>query len=419
MGFMDGLLDVLSGPMAVKQIDQHGFDFREKRAQDEAARQQQRQQWDQANQDYTVKAMAEASLGGMEEGDLQDLQLARGLDENARAAGTEQGPGPTPDLSAMRRRASINDLLTARARGQSAQSKSSLAGQKAQTDYYLQSGKDAAAMEREKYKGELRQSLLAQAEEIRANQQMSPREKEAALIKINSQMQLFDRAEAGRNFRAANFGAGSRRRIVKIPGTRDGVAGTVLRDQDTFEELGFEPAAPTAGTRGKEEAKGAAMTAYESIRGLRKQLPTPEGWIEANLTGIGREIGAKTQANPVANRYKASIRGFVPLMARALGHVGVLTELDVERTEALFSGLGATAETDRISDEMMRGIMTGQVPFQFGQGGGKPIGYMDENGEFHEMGGGGGGGTPPRAPAGGGGTPKPRKKYDPVTGTVR
>jgi hypothetical protein len=131
------------------------------------------------------------------------------------------------------------------------------------------------------------------------------------------------------------------------------------------------------------------MVAYEGIRQLRKELPTPKGWVEAGVTGLGREIGAKTQANPYANRYKASIRGFVPLMARALGHVGVLTELDVERTEALFSGLGATEETDRLSDEMMRGIMSGQVPFQFG-GGGKPIGYVDENGDFTPMGGGGG-----------------------------
>jgi hypothetical protein len=213
------------------------------------------------------------------------------------------------------------------------------------------------------------------------------------------QRQNLELRERELQYRISNPSGGRQRAPIKVGGVRDGVVGTVILDpNDPRRELAFEPAAPTAATRGTDEARSAAMVAYEGIRQLRKQLPTPKSWVEAGLTGLKREIGARTQADPVANRYKASIRGFVPLMARALRHVGVLTELDVERTEALFSGLGATAETDRIADEMMRGIMSGQIPFQFG-GGGKPIGYMDENGEFTPMGSSGAVRQSPQEPA--------------------
>lgn len=247
MGFMDGLLDVLSGPMAVKQIDQHGFDFREKRAQDEAARQQQRQQWDQANEDYATKAMSEAAIGGMPEEELGAM-LPESLDQS-------------------RRRAAIN-----RALGQSAQAKSSLAAQKAQSDYYLQAGKDAASMERERYKGELRARLLKEAEELRARQDISPRDKALGLMRLQAQMQLFEAGEEGRNYRA---GLGTFRPVLGNSGTITGYFNT---------------------------RSGAFQEAPEGVEGGRV-AGVPASMQEANALGAGiqsqsEDIKAKFDKNP-------------------------------------------------------------------------------------------------------------------------
>lgn len=72
MGFMEGLLDVLSGPMAVKQINENGFDFREKRQQEELARQQKQQEWNQANEKYAMQ-IGEDAVAGAQEGETPDL----------------------------------------------------------------------------------------------------------------------------------------------------------------------------------------------------------------------------------------------------------------------------------------------------------------------------------------------------------
>ena len=177
MGFLDSIGTLLGGFNDVKQIDSDGFDFREKRRQAELQRQQQQEQWQQENQDYSVKAGAEAAVGGMDEQDLGSMLPAQ--------LGNEQ------------RKAAIARMI-----GQSAQAKSSLAQNDAYSKSLLQSGKEAASMEREKYKGELRQKLMQEAEAIRQNQQMSPREKKTALMRIEAQSALFEQAEGGRNHRA-------------------------------------------------------------------------------------------------------------------------------------------------------------------------------------------------------------------------
>jgi hypothetical protein len=360
-GFLSGLSQLLGGWNQVRRIDDTGFDWREQDAAKQFERDRRTQLAGQEDEDRAVNIGRDVMLGA-EEGEEPDL--------SGVLPGYDQG------------------LAKLRVKGAVAQSRPAL---QAQQSY--------ARLAQEQARGtNQREAIGARGNEAQELVELQAKLRSGAPMTEYQRRSLEQRAQAIEAMGAR----GTRRRVLKTPGQRNGVAGTVLYDQDTMDEVGFEAAPQTAATRGKEEAKGAAMVAYESIRGLREQLPTPENWMEAGAVGIGRQVGAMTQANPVANRYKASIRGFVPLMARALGHVGVLTELDVERTEALFSGLGATAETDRISDEMMRGIMTGQVPFQF-SGKGKPIGYIDEEGNFTPMGGAAQpqfGGSAPRPPSG-------------------
>lgn len=374
MGFLDGIGELLGGFNAQRRIDTEGFDWREQAAQREFERQREQEVARQADEDRTI-------------GQLGDVLATQEGDPDP-AAVESMIPGEVEQ--------SRKGWMAKVALGQLPERKSRIEASKANAAWNKQLLQGEQRMDQIELTGAQAQERDALKFKRDSGRTLNPAEQ----AKLDAYERVADKRISAMDRRGSGGRTGGRISFTKVPTMRDGVSGTLLINQITGEER-FEPAGPTAGTRGKEEAKASAMKAYEAIRGLRAQIPPPENWVEAGITGIGREIGARTQANPVANRYKASIRGFVPLLARALGHVGVLTELDVERTEDLFSGLGATAETDRISDEMMRGIMSGAQPFQFGQGGGKPIGYVDEQGNFTPMG--GGEAPPAEAPRSGGG----------------
>ena len=121
MGFLDSIGTVLGGFNDVKQIDKDGFDFREKRRQAEMDRQQQQQDWEQQNtrfgnqqEDRAVNQVADVLAGS--EGEEPDVNpLLAGIEQSKRA------------------------FMLDRARGVSKERKSSLARQKAESDFYLRS----------------------------------------------------------------------------------------------------------------------------------------------------------------------------------------------------------------------------------------------------------------------------------------
>jgi len=121
MGFLDSIGTVLGGFNDVKQIDSDGFDFREKRRQADLARQQQQEQWQQENtqfgnqqEDRAVNQVADVLAGS--EGEEPDVNpLLAGIEQSKRA------------------------FMLDRARGVSKERKSSLARQKAESDFYLRS----------------------------------------------------------------------------------------------------------------------------------------------------------------------------------------------------------------------------------------------------------------------------------------
>lgn len=201
MGFMDGLLDVLSGPMAVKQIDQHGFDFREKRAQDEAARQQQRQQWDQANEQYAMK-IGEDAIAGAGEGEQPDLSSL------------------FPNADQSRRKLMIDALV-----GRGKERKSSLEEQKTYRDIMRQRLVGDQRLDQIEATGENAQALARVRADLEAGRQPSPRD--LALIEKRGEVQtrLFDRAEAGRDRRFGSL-LGGRRQLRLVS---DGKGGTEYR----------------------------------------------------------------------------------------------------------------------------------------------------------------------------------------------
>lgn len=90
-----------------------------------------------------------------------------------------------------------------------------------------------------------------------------------------------------------------------------------------------------------------------------------EGGLVQRAGGTARRIAGGMGMDSAADLYTTGIRGFVPLFARSVGHVGVLTELDVKRTEDLFPRIGDSEATTLEKLTRLQRIMTGTEPIPF------------------------------------------------------
>lgn len=132
--------------------------------------------------------------------------------------------------------------------------------------------------------------------------------------------------------------------------------------------------------RGMAQARAAALNAFDGIfRSLvstNADNPDPDEGdqdiTEQLWNAKGRELWekakGKTGVDTNLRMLGESVRGFVPMLARAVGHVGVLTEMDVQRTEALFpppgTGRRYTKEKLRYLHDILSGRKT--LPWQLG-----------------------------------------------------
>lgn len=391
MGFLDGIRDVVGGFNAVKRIDDTGFDWREQDAAQQFARDRQVEEARQSDEDRAVNQIADA-YAGAEGGQEPDVSpLLQGIEERRQKFMLDRARGVGKERkSALEDQRRYREESIAGIRGRNALDVTAARGDEAQEAIQL----------REKL---ARERTLSPADQARLN----------ALEKMNA-----DRIAAGDRRSASG---GSSRRPTKVGGVDDqGRAGTWLIYPDQSRE--FMPAAATAGTRGKEESKAAAMQAYTELMDEYDSMGgQPEDGLEARATGLYRTGAGKLGYDPATSTYQAGVRGFVPLMARALGHVGVLTELDVERTEALFPKAGDTLAEKTRKKRLLTEIMVGARPMPFKFERDTRDGW-GPNGEPPQRP--GGGGEPPQPPAPTGGTtptpPRPRgvpagAKFDPVT----
>lgn len=88
------------------------------------------------------------------------------------------------------------------------------------------------------------------------------------------------------------------------------------------------------------EKLAAALPVFDEITELSKRIFTSDKGPITNIIGAWRTGAARMNLDNDVNEYQSLVRGFTPLMARAVGHAGVLTEQDVQRTEMLFGNIG-------------------------------------------------------------------------------
>lgn len=72
-----------------------------------------------------------------------------------------------------------------------------------------------------------------------------------------------------------------------------------------------------------------------SVEQLSEKINTQQG-VLAKMSGGAQKAAAQANYNDDVAEYEALISGFTPLVARALGHTGVLTQQDVDSVKALF-----------------------------------------------------------------------------------
>ncbi|RPJ51660.1 MAG: hypothetical protein EHM23_33835 [Acidobacteria bacterium] len=122
-------------------------------------------------------------------------------------------------------------------------------------------------------------------------------------------------------------------------------------------------AGPIKGQRGAEErikaeARGKGKLTIGQIDKLSVEINQLEG-LTAKMVGGARKVAAKANLDALANTYESLTVGAVPLVARMLGHVGILTQQDVDSVRAMFPKLG---DSKLIRDAKManvRGIVMG------------------------------------------------------------
>lgn len=91
---------------------------------------------------------------------------------------------------------------------------------------------------------------------------------------------------------------------------------------------------PAVGAVGDNKFSTAAPV-LEGIKELSEKINTGEGLL-AKMGGGAAKIAAKANYDDDVAEYEALVSGFTPLVARALGHTGVLTQQDVDSVKALF-----------------------------------------------------------------------------------
>ena len=119
----------------------------------------------------------------------------------------------------------------------------------------------------------------------------------------------------------------------------------VAVNEETLEQTELGPVTPTGGASasGRAGALEAALPVVDLLEELSVEINTATG-PTATVRGLGKQARAAVNLDPTASRYQSVLKGFIPLFARAVGHVGILTQQDVDSVRGLFPTLGTSQE---------------------------------------------------------------------------
>lgn len=104
----------------------------------------------------------------------------------------------------------------------------------------------------------------------------------------------------------------------------------------TFSKVSTDLAPPPSDAQlGKQQGKNTISNVFSAISELSEKINTGRGTM-ATLKGKEERAKAQINLNDDVAEYEALISGFTPIIARAVGHTGVLTQQDVDSVKAMF-----------------------------------------------------------------------------------
>ena len=137
-------------------------------------------------------------------------------------------------------------------------------------------------------------------------------------------------------------------------------------DGQTYETLSQDESA-TTDARNRAVSLSKIDPVMSAISELSEKINTGKGLI-AKLSGGVERAKAEGNLNDDVAEYQALIAGFTPLVARAVGHTGVLTEQDVQSVKELFPKPGDSKTLRDRKIERVKSIL-GALQTRAGQGG--------------------------------------------------
>jgi len=151
---------------------------------------------------------------------------------------------------------------------------------------------------------------------------------------------------------------GRQRLAVRVKG-----GGLKFVDQIGGEDVSPKPPQSVIATRqGQKRALPVLADLGSRIAKINKDS---EGGFFERVGGAARSGASRIGMDPAVDLYRTGTRGFTSLLARAVGHVGMLTELDVSRTEELFPRVGDSAQVTTEKLNRIKRIVTGAEPMPF------------------------------------------------------
>lgn len=132
-----------------------------------------------------------------------------------------------------------------------------------------------------------------------------------------------------------------------------------LKIEDRRGQWGLREAAlrVAASGAGKDDPDPTAI--FNEIEGLSNRINTGGPGIATTVTGLARRGAAKLNLDNDVAEYQALVKGFVPMIARAVGHSGVLTQLDVDSVRGMFPLPQDNKELARNKLARVRRLMAG------------------------------------------------------------
>ena len=296
--------------------------FRENEAKQRTRQEQQRIEQD----DRRLKMMEADRQAG-----AADVAKSRAVQNALRISGTMlPGTSLTPDTVGALRTGEMGNLVKHEEADIPSRAISGIASAGAKAPI-MGSLRMAAAgrPERDTFTGTADQLTADQArtDRLAAAAEAATAKVEAAKQAALDRKQLQDDAQAGRAELARLVASQRQPETIKIQ-TVDDQGNAVWKIVPKTAGSEFA-ASPTTDQRNREAATGRAAPVLKSIADLSERINTGQG-VAAKITGAVERAKAQANLNDDVAEYEAVVSGFTPLLARAVGHTGVLTEQDVQ-----------------------------------------------------------------------------------------